>query len=752
MKHRRTPRPKARPLRPRRAPAPRPQPPQPAAAPGGDTDPLADARIRPLLERYCRLAGVKQAALGPDHSELSFPQAERPFFRDRASLRVAFSLDALERDPDAEIAVLGSPFLAQLLEAIRARAARLSLGLIAPAAASDPSSPPVPLSLRESGDHRGVDLTIPVRDGVAKAQKTHVAVHPVGRLVARVVLRAGAGVEEAVVESDVYDLSAGARLDDDLAGLFLDLEAGRAEPADPSLAAAVQPVPAREPAELLKLLLAHLRDKSAERVAARRAAAEQELAVELARVDRYFESILQEQSDPESIETVTALAQRRRTEEVRRSQVKAVVHPLQLLEAALLVQRAEWQLESAPPRRRHATFAAQRPLSGAAAWIMACPHCGRPPAALVICRHDHCSCEACSYRCSVCAEDFCADHGIAECRVDSQPACAEHVHVCPSCRLQHCTAHEGICTEGGDGGDGHTACSTCLAPCGSCGRLVCNRHAEQSDAAAPKGSRRLCAACLKHCEGGTHEAVGVDEVARCASCGKSVCTAHQSVCGVDGQVHCSQHLRRTDRSRRLVCGQHRTACAHEPAAIFASDEVGACASCGKLVCAGHSAECVADKLRHCVAHLEPLVDANGSYGCAEHRKHCYVDGRAFSRKGVSECPICGEDACAGHRAACAYCGRRVCITDLSPATRRCATCAQLAAVSDPPDAVVTAALAATGGETKPSRGWRMARDRSHLVVEVDLGLRRKAVFTVRHGTTVPDSVVKHSLLGSKRRK
>src|SRR5206468_152822 len=339
-----------------------------------------------------------------------------------------------------------------------------------------------------------------------------------------------------------------------------------------------QPVPAREPAELLKLLLAHLRDKSAERVAARRAAAEQELAVELARVDRYFESILQEQSDPESIETVTALAQRRRTEEVRRSQVKAVVHPLQLLEAALLVQRAEWQLESAPPRRRHATFAAQRPLSGAAAWIMACPHCGRPPAALVVCRHDHCSCEACSYRCSVCAEDFCADHGIAECRVDSQAACAAHRQVWPSGRLMHCPAP----------------------------------------------------------------------------------------------------LRRPDRSRRLVCGQHRTACAHEPAAIFASDEVGACASCGKLVCAGHSAECVADKLRHCVAHLEPLVDANGSYGCSEHRKHCHVDGRAFSLKGVSECPICGEDACAGHRAACAYCGRRVCITDLGRATRRCATCAQLA--------------------------------------------------------------------------
>src|SRR2546430_17603409 len=34
--------------------------------------------------------------------------------------------------------------------------------------------------------------------------------------------------------------------------------------------------------------------------------------------------------------------------------------------------------------------------------------------------------------------------------------------VCPSCRLEHCTAHEGLCTEG----DGHPACSACLAPCG----------------------------------------------------------------------------------------------------------------------------------------------------------------------------------------------------------------------------------------------------------------------------------------------
>ena len=545
-------------------------------SPGGDAEPLADSGLRPLLERYCRLAGVKRAALGPDHAELSVPPGERPFFRDRASLRVAFSLDALERDPDAEIAVLGSPFLAQLIEAIRARGARRSLGLIAPA-------------LSTPGDPRDVELTIPVRDGTARPGAARSAVHPVGRLSARVVLRAGAGVEEAVVESDVYDLSAGVKVSDDLAAAFRDLEAGRGAAADPSVAADAAGIAAREPAELLGLLLAHLRDKSAERVAARRAVAERELAAELGRLDRYFESVLKEQSDPEAVATVTALAERRRTEEIRRSQVKAVVHPLQLIEAAVLLQRAEWQLESAPPRERRATFSAQRALgsAGAAPWIMACPHCGRPPALLVICRHDHCACEACAHRCSVCGDDFCADHGIAQCRVDAQPACDEHVRVCPSCRLEHCTAHEGVCSEG----EGHAACSACLAPCASCGRVVCNRHAERSHAEAPKGSRHLCATCLRHCEGGTNEPVGVDEVAQCASCGKSVCTAHQAVCVVDGQVHCSPHLRRTDTSQRLVCARHRGACAYEPGVLFATDEVGACPICGKSVCEGHRAAC-----------------------------------------------------------------------------------------------------------------------------------------------------------------
>jgi hypothetical protein len=407
------------------------------------------------------------------------------------------------------------------------------------------------------------------------------------------VLRAGAVVEEAVLESAVIDLATGARADDQVTAQFADLEARRIKPADPDDVPDGVLVPARPPAEMLQLLLGDLRAQSAARVAERQAGAEKGVAVELERLDRYFASVLAGKTDPDELRTITALHERRRAEETRRHQVMAIVHPLQLAEARVLMQRAEWEIRS--KRGVRAPFAAQRPLAGAATWILACPTCGRPPAELVVCMHaegddqrGHCACDACVTRCSVCAADFCAEHGIVHCRVDEQPACEQHARLCPSCRMAHCTAHEGVCT----GAEAeHPACTACLEACGSCGRMVCNRHAEQSRPDAPKGSRRLCSACLRHCEGGTNEPVGVDEVVQCTSCDRSVCTAHQAVCAVDEAIQCSRHLRRADSSGRLVCEHHRATCVAEPDAVFASDEVSACPVCGKTACAQHQGAC-----------------------------------------------------------------------------------------------------------------------------------------------------------------
>src|SRR5438067_7337688 len=488
----------------------RPRKPPPAAAEG------AASRIRPLLERYCKLAKVKLTPRGADLYEMKLPLSERTHFSGRATVRVALSLEALERDPDAEMAVLGSPFLAHLLEAIRTRAGRLALGMM----------PPPHAAGRTPHD---LDLTVPLRDATARRRKSQLATHTVGRLLARVVLRAGSVVEESVIESAVIDLATGARADDQVTPQFADLEARRIKPADVDDVPAAEPVPARPPAEMLQLLLGDLREQSAGRVAERQAGAEQGVAVELERLDRYFASVLAGKTDPDDIRTITALHERRRAEEMRRHQVMAIVHPLQLAQAQVLMQRVEWDILS--KRGARARFAAQRPIAGTANWILACPKCGRPPKELVVCVHavltarpplrsgeggdkqGHCVCDTCATRCSVCAADFCADHGIGHCRVDEEPACEEHARECSSCRVVHCTAHEGVCAEGD-----HPACSACLEACGSCGRTVCNRHAEQSRADAPNGSRRLCSACLRHCEGGTNEPVGMDEVVECASC------------------------------------------------------------------------------------------------------------------------------------------------------------------------------------------------------------------------------------------
>src|SRR2546427_13190647 len=91
---------------------------------------------------------------------MKLPVSERAHFGERAMVRVALSLEPLERDPDAEMAVLGSPFLGALLEAIRTRAGRLSLGMIAPPLSKTPGSRP--------GSAKDTQLTISIRNGTAR--------------------------------------------------------------------------------------------------------------------------------------------------------------------------------------------------------------------------------------------------------------------------------------------------------------------------------------------------------------------------------------------------------------------------------------------------------------------------------------------------------------------------------------------------------------------------------------------------------
>lgn len=214
--------------------------------------------------------------------------------------------------------------------------------------------------------------------------------------------------------------------------------------------------------------------------------------------------------------------------------------------------------------------------------------------------------------------------------------------------------------------------------------------------------------------------------------------------------HCSTHLRRTDRSRRLVCEHHRASCSFEPQAVFASDEIFPCATCSRLGCNEHQAICVEDRNPHCLDHMLVVRDGNGESACEKHRSVCHVDGAVFTLKGTSACPGCGRLACATHSRECLACRRTVCIDEYSAAhPRHCATCLRLAPADDPPDHVLNAVVELRGGDASPPKAWKIARDARHVIVQVDLGWSRRLTLSVPHGVDRAERAVATSILGSR---
>jgi hypothetical protein len=639
-------------------------------------DPLSDSRLRPLVERYASLAGATLDEVGPHVVEMHVPQEDRVFFDDRDLILLAFAVGAAEQSPDAEMAVVGSPFVDQLLAAIRARGARLSLGLVRGSSSGDDETTP--------------PLAVPVRNATVGAPTVRVARHPVGRLLARVLIRAGASVEEHLVESDFFDLATGTPLPHDAAEICLAVEQGKLDASKPDAKRAVKLADARPTGEIVKLMVSNLQARLAPRVDQLRADSVRALAAELERIDAYYHEMLESVGAKESDgiamadagRAIQAEHARRRLEEERRHQVHVVVHPLQMVDMEMVVQRAEWKLTTS--KGRHATLAARRSLNGPDGWSLSCPTCARTPSALIVCRGDVIACDSCARECSVCQEGFPDSDGTVACHIDDAFACADHTRTCSSCGREHCSAHESECAEGA-----HRTCVSCLAPCSRCGRQICASHAATSLDEAPKGSRRLCSECLVYCEGRRSEPVGRDEAVECATCERFVCEQHQATCDIDGKVHCSMDLARTDQSRRLVCKAHRFPCAHDADAVFAADE-------------------------------------------------------------VSACPVCARHACPAHVHECTSCGRRVCVGEWDKSASHCATCQRLEPYLYPSATELEAAADAAEGRAPEPKKWRAASDATHLVVEMSHAWKRRIVIAVRHGERRADTVMSHSRSGSKR--
>src|SRR4029077_21203867 len=130
------------------------------------------------------------------------PHGERKWFRNRSALRIAFTLDALEHEPEAEIAVLGSAFVYQLVAPIRPRGSRAFHGQLPPEQAPGADV---------------AELRVPITNGGADAARVDVAWHRVVRILARVVIRAGGNLEEHLLESRFIDATTGIAIREDIA-------------------------------------------------------------------------------------------------------------------------------------------------------------------------------------------------------------------------------------------------------------------------------------------------------------------------------------------------------------------------------------------------------------------------------------------------------------------------------------------------------------------------------------------------------
>ena len=70
--------------------------------------------------------------------------------------------------------------------------------------------------------------------------------------------------------------------------------------------------------------------------------------------------------------------------------MRAIVHPVQLTECELLVERATFQLVG-ESRDTRAELVAERWLNGTGDWAVACPHCGAfAPNAFSLCESGTC--------------------------------------------------------------------------------------------------------------------------------------------------------------------------------------------------------------------------------------------------------------------------------------------------------------------------------------------------------------------------
>lgn len=690
-----------------------------------------------LLSEYVSLAGGELEQ--PEEGLIRFTPAREDVDRFGTVRLIALNPESMDLHPDAEVAIVGSRFVTDLLDAIRQHGTRWNRGYLDPASHLDLAD--------------GVPA-LPLRRGTVESANVSTRWVPYGRLTAAASIRIGHEVQDQLVVTGFFNLTNGSPLDAEGMGA---VSAGLSSTALGSQRGAYDVARSLPLTQTLPAMLSDIENGLSATVADAGQTASRALARELKRLETYYGQLVAEARrrptnvSQDAVRAYEGDLERRRVEEIARHQVKVDLRPAQLEVVNILAQEVAYSLRDDGHTGR---LFGHRRLLGEPAWLVICPNCQATPDHWAVCTGGHVLCSSCSTDCSQCAASSCSAHGGGVC-TDSDGRthvlCADHLLSCPSCQGGYCTDHAAECRVGQ-----HTSCLACSRECEACGSTVCRAHSVQTTTGAflpsedlpAERARTLCPACVRFCRGLRDEIRAVDEVDTCKVCGTSVCAEHAGVCTVTGDTQCLSHLTRTDRSRRLVGPHHQARCAAEPDLLFASDEIAPCSECGALFCSEHRVNCYYDGAEFCAEHAVGL--RNGEYSCAEHHGTCVVDKAPAKLSSLLTCPVCASPSCLTHSAECSSCGMPVCANDFLVDSKTCRTCGGLRVVDQPDDRLLDA-MAELVPDAGPVRRWEVGRDASRHVARATISRWGKTVtFVLNHGSNRATSALQHGVIFGRR--
>lgn len=217
--------------------------------------------------------------------------------------------------------------------------------------------------------------------------------------------------------------------------------------------------------------------------------------------------------------------------------------------------------------------------------------------------------------------------------------------------------------------NGHIVCPNCIKLCASCGQAVCKDCFMERCGIC---NRYVCPSCYKKCQA-CGMPVCFEHSSTCAECNNMFCRNCTLQCEVCAASFCSDHIGYCRRCDNPVCEHHSAKC-EVCKETFCQDFILTCDVCNSSVCSRHGSECSICRKVCCQEHLSRCLLC-GAFVCAEHSGVCHVCKETYCRDHLNECIICLEQYCDFHDRHCVVCNQDYCADCVTE--RQCRTCRSL---------------------------------------------------------------------------